>query len=97
MQQKRTFSPERSWIEVMTTPKFYSFAVAVFSVTALSRVPAAETILLDPVDAERERTVPVKVYLPETEKPLPVILFSHGLGGSRKASPYLGNHWAEAG
>ncbi len=73
-------------------PALFSFAVSSFAEEA-----AVPTLLLDPVDATRERTVPLKVYLPKTEKPLPVILFSHGLGGSREASPYLGNHWAAAG
>lgn len=48
-------------------------------------------------DAKRERTVPIRVYFPGTEKPAPVILFSHGLGGSRDNNPYLGNHWAGRG
>ena len=55
------------------------------------------TLLLDPVDASRSRTVPVKVYLPAGEAPTPVVLFSHGLGGSREGNPYLGNHWASEG
>ncbi len=48
-------------------------------------------------DAKHDRTLPIRVYLPETEKPAPVILFSHGLGGSRNNNPYLGNHWAARG
>lgn len=52
---------------------------------------------LEPLDSERNREVPVKIYLNPSTKPQPVILFSHGLGGSREASPYLGNHWAEHG
>lgn len=56
-----------------------------------------KTYLLDPVDAKRERKVPVKVYLVPSGKPQPVIVFSHGLGGSRNNNPYLGNHWAENG
>lgn len=48
-------------------------------------------------DAKRDRTLPVRVYLPESDKPAPVILFSHGLGGSRDNNPYLGNHWAKRG
>ena len=56
-----------------------------------------ETFLLEPVDASRERTVPVKVYLPPSESPQPVILFSHGLGGSRENSAYLGEYWAAKG
>ena len=31
-----------------------------------------------------ERSVPLRIYLPETDSPVPVILFSHGLGGTRK-------------
>lgn len=48
-------------------------------------------------DAKRARTIPLRVYLPESRKPAPVILFSHGLGGSRDNNPYLGNHWAKRG
>ena len=53
--------------------------------------------LVDPVDANRDRVVPLKLYVPNTDKPVPVVLFSHGLGGSRNNNVYLGRHWAEAG
>lgn len=58
---------------------------------------AFSELLLEPVDESRSRAVPLKVYLPDTELSRPVIVLSHGLGGSREASPYLGRHWAEAG
>ena len=48
-------------------------------------------------DAKRGRTLPIRVYLPPNAQPAPVILFSHGLGGSRDNNPYLGNHWARRG
>lgn len=48
-------------------------------------------------DKERDRVIPIRVYLPETEKEVPVVIFSHGLGGSRDNNPYLGNHWAKRG
>lgn len=48
-------------------------------------------------DAKRARTLPLRVYLPESGKPAPVVLFSHGLGGSCDNNPYLGNHWALRG
>ena len=62
----------------------------------------------EPVDKERSRKVPVKVYMSsspvraesetaKTVKPQPVILFCHGLGGSRENNAYLGKHWAAAG
>ncbi|MEO5915437.1 MAG: CocE/NonD family hydrolase [Luteolibacter sp.] len=53
--------------------------------------------IFDVKDAKRDRTLPVRVYLPESEKPAPVVIFSHGLGGSRDNNPYLGNHWAKRG
>ena len=49
-------------------------------------------------DAARDRVVPVKIYAPRApETALPVILVSHGVGGSRDALEYLGRHWASHG
>lgn len=42
-------------------------------------------------------TVPLKVYLPELVSPAPVVLFSHGLAGSRDNATYLGEHWSRRG
>ncbi len=42
------------------------------------------------------RKVPVKVYLP-SKLPAPVVLFSHGLGGSREGFKHGGEHWARRG
>ena len=60
--------------------------------------PEVTTLLLDPRDASRDRIIPLKVYrAKDASEPRPVILFSHGLGGSREGNPYLGNHWARNG
>jgi predicted dienelactone hydrolase len=48
-------------------------------------------------DVKRAREIPIRVYLPKEKKPAPVVLFSHGLGGSREGSAFLGNHWAARG
>ena len=48
-------------------------------------------------DERRSREIPIRVYLPKEKTPAPVVLFSHGLGGSREGSAYLGNHWAARG
>ena len=48
-------------------------------------------------DAKRDRDIPVRVFLPAASSPAPVVIFSHGLGGSREGSPYLGEHWAARG
>ena len=48
-------------------------------------------------DSARNREIPVKVYIPEGKGPFPVILYSHGLGGSKDQKKYLGNYWASHG
>ena len=46
---------------------------------------------------KQEREIPVLVYLPSSAMKAPVVIFSHGLGGSRKGSAFLGKHWAACG
>ena len=48
-------------------------------------------------DAKRDRDIPLRVFLPATTSPAPVVVFSHGLGGSREGGPYLGEHWSARG
>lgn len=50
-------------------------------------------------DLVRERSVPIKAYYPTAprENRCPVIVFSHGLGGSREGCEYLGRMWASHG
>jgi predicted dienelactone hydrolase len=48
-------------------------------------------------DAARDRVVPVKIYAPEGNGLFPVLLFSHGLGGSRDAGGESAEHWASHG
>ena len=60
--------------------------------------PYAVRTISDPWrDASRERILPVKFYAPQGEGPFPVILFSHGLGGSREGGSGWGSHWASHG
>lgn len=57
-----------------------------------------QTFYQDWSDSHRNRSLPVKIYLPkQIDHPLPVVIFSHGLGGSREAAAYLGTSWAEHG
>lgn len=59
---------------------------------------AVASVKYDWQDEKRDRKVPVKIYYPETGKgPFPVIIFSHGLGGSRDGYEYLGQYWASHG
>lgn len=48
-------------------------------------------------DNQRNRDIPVRVYLPESKSPAPVVLFSHGLGGSREGNRFTSAHWASRG
>lgn len=53
---------------------------------------------LEWVDAGRARKVPAKIYAPQSGAgPFPVVIFSHGLGGTREGYEYLGQCWAAHG
>mgnify|MGYP000911766193 CR=1 FL=1 len=74
-------------------------ASVVFAYDPLKLPEAALTAPLDFTvqDAKRDRALPIRVYLPAAAKPAPVVLFSHGLGGSCQNNPYLGKHWSARG
>jgi len=62
---------------------------------ALFRVATAT---FDWQDTSRNRAVPSKIYYPENKsEKSPVVLFSHGLGGSRDGYEFLGRYWASHG
>ena len=54
-------------------------------------------IELTVMDQDRSREIPLLVYLPKNTEPAAVILHSHGLGGTRMTSTFLGNHWGARG
>lgn len=66
---------------------------------------SVKTIDEDWHDQARKRDVPVRIYLPRLKEPgdvpagrkHPVIVFSHGLGGSRNGYAYFGEHMASHG
>ncbi len=67
-----------------------------------ARAQASDFAVIDRdwTDARRARQVPVRLYLPSAasvERPVPLVVFSHGLGGSRFGYRYLGSHWAGEG
>jgi predicted dienelactone hydrolase len=57
----------------------------------------AEQVDLSVKDGKRVRDIPIRVYLPADKIASPVVLFSHGLGGNREGSAFLGKHWAKRG
>lgn len=54
---------------------------------------------LDWRDDARQREVPMRLYWPTAAQSaaVPLIIFSHGLGGSRQGYSYLGAYWASQG
>ena len=66
----------------------------------LTPVPVAAAVIETGAfhDAGRGRDVPYKAYWPNGQKgPRPVVIFSHGLGGTRSAAAYLGSALSSAG
>jgi predicted dienelactone hydrolase len=65
------------------------------AVVALPPAMKSDFRWLDPL---RGREIPATIYYPANAGgPLPVIIFSHGLGRSREDYAYLGRHWASHG
>ncbi len=62
-----------------------------------ARAYGFKTVLDEWSDQQRNRQIPVKLYIPDASGPFPLVIFSHGLGGSREAAPYLGEYWAKKG
>lgn len=66
----------------------------------VAALPGVQTLDFDWTDASRGRAVPVRLYWPESASagaPVPLVVFSHGIGGSRRGYSYLGAFWASQG
>jgi dienelactone hydrolase len=77
-----------------------ALAAAALPPSQAQEAPAYRAIDFDWHDASRNRAVPVRLYLPEgagQAKRVPLVVFSHGIGGSRNGYRYLGTHWAGHG
>ncbi len=74
-----------------------STAAEKYDPLAIDKAFEPRTIEITVNDASRSREIPLLVYLPAAVKPAPVVLFSHGLGGSNSGCAYLGVHWARRG
>jgi len=99
MKFKWSRRPALAFLLIIAAPAGFPAAA---ETTAPAYRPSAavpvETISFDWRDAKRDRAVPVKIYFPKTAAGrFPVIVFSHGLGGSRTSYEYLGRYWAGHG
>jgi len=75
-------------------------ALLVATAFGISTGAEAEPLDIDWTDATRERAVPVRLYWPAqaaSGQPVPLIVFSHGIGGSRRGYSYLGDYWSAQG
>jgi predicted dienelactone hydrolase len=57
-------------------------------------VTVQEALLYDPA---RDKGLAIKAYAPDAQEEFPVIIFSHGAGGSKDGYRELGEHWASHG
>ena len=67
---------------------------------AQSNESAFRIVDFDWIDAARARSVPARLHWPTDIAPrarVPLIVFSHGMGGSRRGYSYLARYWAARG
>lgn len=67
---------------------------------ATSNEPAFRIVDFDWADVARSRPVPARLHWPNNIAPdarVPLIVFSHGMGGSRRGYSYLARYWAARG
>jgi len=77
---------------------------------AMLATPASEALAVDAslfttqnfdwFDSQRQRSVPAKLYMPAAQAvagSVPLVVFSHGIGGSRDGYSYLGRYFAAHG
>jgi predicted dienelactone hydrolase len=93
------------WAAGLAPARADTAAATVLSAPAPSA--AAAQVLPDPLvndldwlDAARKRAVPVRLYWPAraaADATVPLVVFSHGIGGSRNGYSYLGRHFAAHG
>lgn len=77
-----------------------TLAVPSSPVRAQPDEPPYEVVDFDWIDQARARPVPARLYWPTAARPdapVPLVVFSHGIGGSRRGYSYLGKHWSAHG
>ena len=97
MQLSRALAVKRLTLLLCSLLAALPLAAASYDPLAIAPQFEATSIELEVRDAAHERDIPLRVYLPASMQLAPVVLFSHGLGGSRAGSAFLGRHWAARG
>jgi predicted dienelactone hydrolase len=82
----------------MTMQRALLLAAAVAATSCFAQTSRVGVTTMQWKDSTRNREIPVKIYYPQDATGrCAVILFSHGLGGTREGYRYLGQHWAAHG
>jgi dienelactone hydrolase len=77
--------------------------LAAFALASLSMLFAGTSLAAPQVidselkDTSRDRTIPIKVRVPEGTAKVPLVIFSHGLGGSVEGGKTWGEIWSSSG
>ena len=90
----------RRGLSAMLLAVAISAAVPVNPAAAEAVAPAFRVVDFEWVDPTRSRTIPARLHWPANIAPgarVPLIVFSHGMGGSRRGYSYLGKYWAARG
>src|SRR5688572_10618973 len=85
----------RRRVSAMLFTAVFATAVPVQPALAQAAEPAARVIDFDWIDAVRSRPVPARLHWPANialTSRVPLIVFSHGMGGSRQGYSYLGRY-----
>ena len=84
------------WVLILFLPSAPLYARS-YDPLAVDPNFTARDLELIVLDGKGGRDPPLRVYLPATTNPAPVVMFSHGLGGTRNGDAFLGQHWAARG
>jgi predicted dienelactone hydrolase len=81
----------------------FSFIASLCSILALhiwgaaAALASLKAIETEFTDTARQRVIPLLVRMPEGLGKVPLVIFSHGLGGSREGGKLWGEHWVAHG
>ena len=99
-------APEAATSAVLAPAANSARELALAAVVAMPAADRYEVRYFEWQDEARHRMVAVKLYMPvqgqmlsgfASTNPVPLVVFSHGIGGSREGYTYLGKHWAANG
>ncbi len=80
--------------------KHFLASITFIASTALASTPAfavPQVLDIEWSDTSRQRALPLKVRIPDGSEKVPLVIFSHGLGGSREGGKAWGEHWSANG